>query len=72
MASYVHHDDRTTADRNADQFGIGALYALSKRTSLYTAFAKINNDHGAAFTVGNATELGTGDKSFNLGVVHNF
>ena len=45
---------------------------LSKRTSIYTAFARINNEHGAAFTVGNATATGTGDKAFNLGVVHNF
>jgi len=72
MASYVRHDDRTATNQNADQLGIGAMYALSKRTSLYTAFARIKNEHGAAFTVGNATESGVGNKSFNLGVVHNF
>lgn len=72
MASFIRHDDRSLLDENANQIGIGAMYALSKRTSLYTAFARINNQHGAAFTVGNATETGTGNKSFNLGVVHNF
>jgi predicted porin len=72
MASFNKHDDRTTLDQNADQIGIGYMYALSKRTSVYTAFARIKNEHGAAFTVGNATEAGTGNKAFNLGVVHNF
>ena len=72
LASYIHNNDRTAADRDASQVGIGYLYPLSKRTSVYTAFAKINNPHGAAFTVGNATETGTGNKAFDLGVVHNF
>jgi predicted porin len=72
MASYIHHNDRTAANKNADQIGVGYLYPLSKRTSVYTAFARIKNENGALFTVGNATEGGTGDKAFNLGVVHNF
>ena len=72
MASYIHHNDRTLADKDASQIGIGYIYPLSKRTSVYTAFARIKNDNGAAFVVGNATDTGTGDKAFNLGVVHNF
>ena len=72
LASYIHHNDRTSADKDAQQVGVGYLYPLSKRTSVYMAFARINNEHGAAFTVGNATATGTGDKAFNLGVVHNF
>ena len=72
MASYIHHNDRTLADKYANQIGIGYIYPLSKRTSVYTAFARIKNDNGAAFVVGNATDTGTGDKAFNLGVVHNF
>ena len=72
MASYIHHNDRTLADKDANQIGVGYIYPLSKRTSVYTAFARIKNDNGATFTVGNATATGTGDKAFNLGVVHNF
>ena len=72
MASYIHHNDRTSSDKDAQQFGIGYNYPLSKRTAVYTAFAKIQNRNGAAFTVGNATATGTGNKAFNLGVVHNF
>ncbi len=72
MASYIHHNDRTLANKDANQIGVGYIYPLSKRTSVYTAFARIKNDNGATFTVGNATAAGTGDKAFNLGVVHNF
>ena len=72
MASYIHHNDRTSKDADAQQIGIGYIYPLSKRTSVYTAFAKINNQHTAAFTVGNATAAGTGNKAFDFGVVHNF
>jgi predicted porin len=72
LASYIHHNDKSIANHDASQAGVGYIYPLSKRTSVYTAFAKINNQHGALFTVGTATDTGTGDKAFNLGVVHNF
>ena len=72
LASYIRHNDRTLANQDANQIGVGYLYPLSKRTAVYTAFGRIQNEHGAAFTVGNATEAGTGTKAFNLGVVHNF
>ena len=78
LASYIHHDDRTArtapggGDRDAQQLAVGYMYPLSKRTSLYTSLARIRNQHGAVFTVGNATEAGVGNKSFDLGVVHNF
>ena len=72
LTSYVHHHDQTSLQHTASQVGAGYNYPLSKRTSVYTAFAKIQNRNGASFTVGNSTEAGTGDKSFNLGVIHNF
>ncbi|MET0384215.1 MAG: porin [Burkholderiaceae bacterium] len=72
MASYIHHNDRTSTNLDAGQYAVGYIYPLSKRTSVYTSFAKINNDNGATFRVGNATADGTGDKSFNFGFVHNF
>ncbi len=72
LASYANRNDRTATDQDAHQLGAGYLYPLSKRTSIYTAFAHIVNRHGGTLAVGNATEIGTGDQSFNLGVVHNF
>lgn len=72
LGSYIRHDDRTAMNRDAHQWAIGYFYGLSKRTDLYVAYARIGNDNGADFKVGNATDTGTGDKAFNLGVRHTF
>ena len=71
-ASYVDHNDKMAANMDATQVGIGYFYGLSKMTQIYTAYAHINNKNGAAFTVGNASDVGYGDSSFNLGLTHNF
>ncbi|MES2900354.1 MAG: porin [Pseudomonadota bacterium] len=72
MASYIRKDDKSLFNQDARQWAIGATHALSKRTSLYTAYAKISNKNGAGYTVGNNTDPGTGDSAFNLGVRHTF
>jgi len=72
MASFIRKNDKEVANRDADQWAVGYSYALSKRTSTYVAYAKIKNKNGASYTVGNNTEVGTGDKGFNVGVKHSF
>lgn len=72
MASYIRKNDKEVANNDASQWGVGYSYSLSKRTSAYLAYAKIKNKNGAAYTVGNNTEVGTGDKAFNIGVKHSF
>jgi predicted porin len=72
LASVINHNDRTSANADARQYGIGYQYPLSKRTSVYAAYARISNLRGASFLVGNATDTGTGNKAANFGVVHNF
>jgi predicted porin len=72
LASYVRRDDRSVLNADANQWAIGYSHAVSKRTNFYTSYARINNHNGAAFTVGNATDPGTGDKAFNIGVRHIF
>jgi predicted porin len=72
VASYMIHREDDGAEAHARQAAIGYIYPLSKRTDLYTAYAHIVNKDGAAFTVGNATEVGTGPTGFNLGVRHVF
>ena len=72
MASYINKNDRTALNQDAHQWGIGYTYPVSKRTNLYTAYAKINNKNGAGYTVGNNTDAGTGDTGFNLGIRHTF
>jgi predicted porin len=72
LFSHVRHDDRAAPDMDASQWGVGYHVPLSKRTDVYAAYAVIRNRNGAAFKVGNATDTGSGDKAFNLGMRHNF
>ncbi|MRV72619.1 porin [Duganella sp. FT92W] len=72
LASHVRHDDRTIAGKDASQWGIGYNYPLSKRTDIYSAYARIHNHKGSGFTVGNATDKGSGDTAFDLGLRHTF
>ena len=72
MASYMRKDDRGAANQDANQIAVGYRYALSKRSDLYTAYARISNKNGAGYTVGSCIESGTGDKALNLGMRHAF
>ena len=72
IASYINKNGRSTANLDADQLGLGYTYALSKRTNLYAAWASIDNKNGAPYTVGNNSDVGTGDRAVNLGVRHTF
>jgi predicted porin len=72
LASCIHKDDRTLADRDATQLAIGARYAFSRRTDVYAAFARIQNRNGAGYTVGNASNRGGGDRAINIGLRHSF
>jgi predicted porin len=72
LLSRVRRDDRSAAAQDATQWGIGYFHALSPRTDLYAAYASILNRRGAAYTVGNATDKGSGSKAANLGVRHAF
>lgn len=72
LASYIRKNDKSPANADAHQWAIGYTHAMSKRTNLYTSFAHMSNKNGSAFTVGNASDPGTGDKAFNIGVRHLF
>ncbi len=72
VASYIRKNDKTFRNQDADQWAVGLQHALSKRTSAYVAYAKISNKNGAGYTVGNNTDIGTGDSAVNLGVRHTF
>jgi predicted porin len=72
LASYINKNDKSALNRDANQWAVGYLYSLSKRTDLYTAYGRINNKNGGVLTVGNNTEAGTGDRAINLGVRHTF
>jgi predicted porin len=76
-------NDKTGADRDARQLGIGYFHDLSKRTTLYTTYGNIKNDNVAFSTGGTSTGFSTGGSSgtlnsngkassFDFGVVHRF
>jgi len=75
-ASYTAKKAATDGEASVkagNQFAIGAVYDLSKRTSLYATYAVLKNEAGFANTVGSAAANG-GDKSkgFETGVKHSF
>jgi len=72
MFSMMSKDDRTAFDQDANSWGVGYNYPLSKRTSLYAAYAHINNKNGAGYTVNNNSEAGSGNTGTNLGLLHTF
>jgi GBP family porin len=72
LVSFIAKDDRSALNQDARQWALGLSHALSKRTNLYTAYGKISNRRGAGYTVGNNTDVGSGDQAFNLGVRHSF
>ena len=72
LASYIDHSADASPRQRARQAAIGYLHPLSVRTDLYTAYGHIVNRDGAKFTVGTATDSGTGTTGFNLGVRHVF
>jgi predicted porin len=51
---------------------VGYRYTLSKRTSLYAVYGRIDNRNGASYTVGSAIESGTGDRAAMAGISHAF
>ena len=76
QASWVRHDDRTSlaqhGDKDANQLAIGYLVYVTRRFSIYSAYGRIRNEHGATFLDGNATEAGAGTRSVNLGAAYDF
>lgn len=72
LASYIHKNDKAALDQDATQLAVGYRYALSKRTDVYTVYARISNHNGATYTVGNAADGGSGNSAFNLGIRHTF
>lgn len=69
------------AAASAKLFAIGYDYSLSKRTGIYTTFAKIDNDAGTRFSVGGTRSaapnperaaLGGNSTGYEVGVRHSF
>ncbi|MBK6470662.1 MAG: porin [Betaproteobacteria bacterium] len=72
--------DSSSANFDATMFGVGYVYNLSKRTSLYTSYGSIDNGGnktaGGNYTAGSAGPAGMfrGEKStgYEFGITHTF
>ncbi len=72
-ASYVTAKDG--GNDMANQFAVGAVYDLSKRTSVYAAYATLKNEAGYGKSVGSAAAsdfTGLRSKGFEVGMKHSF
>ncbi len=58
MANYGRLDDRSANDFDARFWGLGATYAVSRRTDFYTAAGRMNNRGGAHYLISDASGAG--------------
>ncbi|MFL9926338.1 porin [Herbaspirillum lusitanum] len=72
LADVVFRKDRSSTSNNARMYGVGYLHALSKRTSLYTVYARVSNTNKAAYTIAPSAAGGAGTNALMLGVRHIF
>jgi general bacterial porin, GBP family len=86
--AYAARNDKTALNRDANKWGIGYFYDLSKRTTLYTAYSVLTNEDrftaagaadGAGIALGSGAASGvplldrnSDPRSFNLGIRHSF
>ena len=75
-ASYNRYENKLNGGKDkADQFGLGYVYSLSKRTSVYGTYAYIKNkDNGSTFKLSNDVGVKTNgaQQGFQVGVSHAF
>lgn len=68
--------DTAGTDPNVDQWAIGYVHNLSKRTALYATYARLSNDDGAALPIqASGTPAGVVNASsygFDIGIRHSF
>lgn len=69
LASYIRKDDRLHQNADATQQAVGYLYALSKRTDLYTSASWLKNDAASSLRV---VRAGQTDRLINVGIDHKF
>jgi predicted porin len=69
MASYIRKQDKQTEQADADQISVAYTYDLSKRTNLYAAYTRTDNDALADY---NAAAPGLTGSLTQIGIRHKF
>lgn len=70
LAQVVNVDDRGAKNHDATQFGIAYGYYLSKRTTLYVDYGKVNNRNDANYALTGAISQATLDSKGDSDAVH--
>jgi len=71
LASFIHKNDRDLANRDANQFAVGASYVVSRKTDFYAAVSHTANTNSNGTLIGNAAR-GSGSAAVNVGMRHAF
>jgi predicted porin len=72
-ASYSTFRANTAGTPKASKIAVGVVYHLSKRSAVYSTFARIGNDNGASFALAGATTAANqSSRSAEIGIRHNF
>lgn len=73
-AHYTNSNANARADYSGNQLALGAVHALSKRTSLYATISRVSNGTGARYVIpgGSTVTGGQGSRGTELGVNHSF
>jgi len=73
-ASGVSQFGVDTGANDANQFALGYIYDLSKRTAVYTSYARVKNKGNATFAVASSPTLlpGATSQGFEVGLRHSF
>jgi len=73
--------DGNTTDTGAKQYGVGVDHSLSKRTTLYAIYTRLDNDNAVAYNLGVAADStgytvangnGADPSAFSIGMKHVF
>ena len=73
LAYSTYKIDTVGADPRSNKIALGYVHNLSKRTALYTTFARVSNKNGAASALnGSVTAAGRNSTGYDIGIRHSF
>lgn len=72
-ASYSRYETDTVGEPEAKKLAIGYVHNLSKRTAVYTTYARLKNDGGSAAALNGAvTSANSSSSGLDIGIRHSF
>ena len=73
LAYSTYKIDQVGADPRSNKIALGYVHNLSKRTALYTTFARVSNKNGAAQALnGSVTAANRNSTGYDFGIRHSF